>query len=55
MDIEEVERRAAEHGNVEGWSANDSRKAVAARRHFAAPDWALLDEEPWDIFCSIMR
>ena len=46
MNVEEVERRRAEHGNVEGWSANDSRKAVAARRHSRAPsalraaDWA---------------
>ena len=46
MDIEEVERGAAEHGNVGGWSASDSR-AAAARRHSRAPsalraaDWEL--------------
>ena len=55
MHVEEVNRGTAEHGNVEGCSASDRRKAVAARRHFAAPDWALLDEEPWDISCGIMR
>ena len=36
-DVEEFERGAAEHGNVGGWSASDSRKAVAARRHSRAP------------------
>ena len=40
-DIEEFDRGAAEHGNVAGWSASDSRKAVAARRHSRAPvPWA---------------
>ena len=34
---EVLERRSAEHGNVEGWSASDSR-AAAARRHSRAPD-----------------
>ena len=36
-DIEELERGAAEHGNVEGRSASDSPRAVAARRHSRAP------------------
>ena len=46
MHVEEVERRRAEHGNMVGRSANDSRKAVAARRHSRTPgvlraaDWA---------------
>ena len=35
--IEKVERGAAEHGNVVGWSASDSGKAVAARHHSRAP------------------
>ena len=37
MDIELLDGAAAEHGNVGGWSASDSRKAVAARRHSRAP------------------
>ncbi len=46
MNVEKVERGAAEHGNVEGWSASDSRKAVAARRHSRAP--SALRAADWD-------
>ena len=34
--LKKLDRRAAEHGNVEGWSASDSR-AVAACHHSRAP------------------
>src|SRR5262249_26397157 len=36
MDIEKIDRGAAEHGNMEGRSASDSR-AAAARHHSRAP------------------
>ena len=46
MHVEEIESGATEHGNVEGRSANDSRKAVAARRHSRAP--SALRAADWD-------
>ena len=45
-DIEEIECGAAEHGNVAGWSASDSRKAAAAHRHSRAP--SALRAAVWD-------
>ena len=39
-NTEELDRGGAEHGNVVSGSANDSRKAAAARRHLRAPSAA---------------
>ena len=51
FDIEEVERGAAEHGNVGGWSASDSGKAVAAHRHSRAP--SALRAAAWELSSAL--
>ena len=50
-DIEIVERGAAEHGNVGGWSASDSGKAVAASRHSRAP--SALRAAAWELSSAL--
>ena len=53
LDLKEIERRAAEHGNVGGWSASDSGKAVAARRHSRAP--RALRAAAWELSSLLER
>ena len=49
-DIEETDGMAAEHGNVEGQSASDSR-AAAARHHSRAP--GALRAATWELSCPL--
>ena len=52
-DVEKLDRRAAEHGNVAGRSASDSARAVAARHHSRAPGASRA--AAWEPSCGFER